>query len=899
MALSAGTRFGPYEILSPLGSGGMGEVYRARDTRLGREIALKVLPEEYTSDKERLARFEQEARTASALNHPNILTVYDVGSAGGRSFIAMELIDGTTLRERFDDRATEPRTLLTYLAQVAEGLAKAHAAGIVHRDLKPENVMVTRDGYAKILDFGLAKLAQPVPEEASSLPTAAPETTPGVVMGTVAYMSPEQAMGRPLDARTDVFAFGCLLYEAATGRRPFTGDSSVDVLHAIVREKPAPVEEIAPQIPRALVRTIYRCLAKDPERRYQSMKDLALELRDMVEEWETLEKPSGPVGPASAPSGEAAAARAGLGRAGWIAIAAGTAALAVAAIVLWRGTRSSATKTEAFQKMNITAATSNGHVEAASISPDGHYLVYIRKDPGGSSLWLRQLGSASDVRLLPPQGSKELGNPVFTPDGNYIDYALRDEKTTYRTLYRMPALGGASRKILDDVDTRVTYSPDGRQLAFLRSRFDTLTDELILASADGSGQKTLISRGFTESKSSFDLSANPAWSPDGRTIAAYSVEWSPEVHGRVDLIDSATGDQRRLGRSNWFGSTGLAWLPDETSLVIAGALQGAALAPQLWLLSYPGGPPTRITNDSQRYFGVSVSADGKTLASVQKLSSSTLWSGPPTAAAAGKQLTFSSREQVKFLTASADGTLFFSRWRSGEATIARLAPGGGEPIRVTSSGMLSRDAQISRDGRTLVVRALMPDQKVALVAMDRDGSHQRRLPERGAVFSFALAPDGSYCAVRDQKGIWRQPLDGGTAALIVADPRAFPIAFSPDGGRLAYLDLAIRTAGNRPNKVEALVMPAEGGAPLVELPFPPAENDSLRWAPDGTAFTFLRREGDHNNVWRQPLDGGAPSRITNFDSFEMGDYLLSPDGKTLYYTKVESTSDAVLIENFR
>jgi serine/threonine protein kinase len=208
LELSPGTRFGPYEILALLGAGGMGQVYRARDTRLGREIALKVLPPEFSSDPQRLARFEQEARTASALNHPNILTVFDVGRDGGLSFIAMELIEGSTLREIFHERSTEPRALVTYLAQTAEGLAKAHAAGIVHRDLKPENVMVTRDGYAKILDFGLAKLAQPDQKEASILPTAAPATTEGVVMGTVGYMSPEQATGKPVDARTDVFAFG-------------------------------------------------------------------------------------------------------------------------------------------------------------------------------------------------------------------------------------------------------------------------------------------------------------------------------------------------------------------------------------------------------------------------------------------------------------------------------------------------------------------------------------------------------------------------------------------------------------------------------------------------------------------------------------------------------------------
>jgi serine/threonine protein kinase len=895
---SPGTRFGPYEILSLLGAGGMGEVYRARDTRLGRDVALKVLPEEFSSDKERLARFEQEARTASALNHPNILTVYDVGREEGHSFIAMEMIDGATLRDIFTDPAAEPRTVLGYLAQVAEGLAKAHAAGIVHRDLKPENIMVTRDGYAKILDFGLAKLAMPAPEDASSLPTAAPATTPGVVMGTVGYMSPEQALGRSVDSRTDVFALGCLLYEAATGRRPFHGESSVDVLHAVVREKPAPVEEIAPQIPRALVRTIYRCLAKDPDRRYQSMKDLSLELHDVAEEWETLARPSGPVSSTSGISGATAAARPGPGRAGWIAIAAGVAALVVAAIVLWRGTRSSAPKTEPFQKMKITAATSNGHVEAASISPDGRYLVYIRTDSGGSSLWLRQLASRSDVPLLPPQGNRQLRHPVFTRDGSYVDYTLQAEGSTTQlfTLYRIPALGGTPRRILDDVDTPVTYSPDGGRFAFLRGNPDTDSDDLVVAAADGSSQRILVSRGVG-TEQGFDRGAGPAWSPDGRAIAAQAIEWASELRGDLGLFDTATGKEERLGNANWFGSTGLAWLPDGSGVVTAGFQRGAPFASQLWIVSFPSGVPSRITNDSQTYHGVSISADGRTLASVQKLSSSALWKRGLGGKKEQKQLTFATRERIDFLAASADGTIFFSDWRGKEATIQRLGPQDPEPLRVTNPGVLSRDAQVSRDGRTLLVRTLMPEEKVALLAMDGDGGHSRRLPDRGAVYPFALAPDGSYCAVHGEKGVWRQPLDGGSATLLVPDPKAFPIGFSPDGERLAYL--ALRSTGDHQVRPLVVVSPAAGGASLAQLPMPPAELNSLRWAPDGKGFTFLRREGDHNNVWRQPLDGGPPAPITNFDSLEMGDYLFSADGNTLYYTKVESTSDAVLIENFR
>jgi serine/threonine protein kinase/sugar lactone lactonase YvrE len=914
-SLHTGTILGSYRIVAPLGAGGMGEVYQAHDSKLDRAVALKILPPELVRDADRVRRFVQEARSASSLSHPNIVTIYDIDQAvpveeGAEPtpgttplhYIAMELVEGSTLRQLFADRSIEPRTLLAHLAQAAEGLAKAHSAGIVHRDLKPENIMVTRDGYAKVLDFGLAKLTErKTPGGAlTAAPTALPDqaTQQGAVMGTVGYMSPEQAMGKPVDHRTDVFAFGCLLYEAATGRRPFTGESQVDVLHAIVREKPVPVEEIAPQIPTALVRTIRRCLAKDPDRRYQSMKDLALELHDMVDEWETLATPSGPVSSASVLSGAAAPPAGGLGRAGWAALAIAAVVLTAVGIALWRSAARSAPESTAFQAMTITAATSNGNVEAASLSPDGRYLVYVRSDPDGSSLWLRQLTSASDVQLLPPQGVGELRNPVFTPDGSYIDYTLtKDQQASYFKLYRVPVLGGAPRKILDDVDSPVTYSPDGRRIAFLRFRPEALAGDLVVASANGSEQRTLVTHSMKENRS-FEIGAGlgPAWSPDGSTIAVSVLTWAPEVGGKVELIDAESGRERRLGVTDWFVLTGLAWLPDGSSLVVAGFQVGAALAPQLWRLSFPDGAPTRVTNDSQRYRGASVSADGTTLASVQRQSSSTLWSRSRTAPANEKQLTSSSREEISYLRTDAGGNLFFTSWGGKEAVITRLDPTGGERLRVTSREVFSRDCQVSRDGRTLVVRSLTPDGKVVLFTMDADGGHQRRAPERGAIWPYALAPDGSSCLVHDERGIWRQPLNGGEATLLVDNPRAWPIEFSPDGSRFAYEDLRV---GPRGPEDRIVIVAAAGGAPAAELPAPTTDSGSIHWTPDGKALTFRRKEGSHFNVWRLPLDGGPPTRITDFASFEMGDYAFSPDGRTLFYTKVQSTSDAVLIEHFR
>ncbi|HEY7573983.1 MAG TPA: serine/threonine-protein kinase, partial [Thermoanaerobaculia bacterium] len=288
MTLSAGTRLGSYEVLAPLGAGGMGEVYRARDIRLGREVALKILPEEVSSDPRRMARFEQEARSASALSHPNIVTIHEIGESDGRSYIAMELVDGSTIRELVVAGPLPVRRILALGAQAADGLAKAHAAGIVHRDLKPENLMVSRDGFVKILDFGLAKLIEPQSRELSAAPTLAqPETQPGTVLGTVGYMSPEQASGQPLDFRSDQFAFGSILYEMASGEKAFTRKTAAETMSAIIREEPEPLARRRPELPVLLRWVVERCLAKDPEERYAATRDLARDLaavRDRISE---------------------------------------------------------------------------------------------------------------------------------------------------------------------------------------------------------------------------------------------------------------------------------------------------------------------------------------------------------------------------------------------------------------------------------------------------------------------------------------------------------------------------------------------------------------------------------------------------------------------------------------
>ncbi|HEX6177951.1 MAG TPA: protein kinase, partial [Thermoanaerobaculia bacterium] len=608
IAIEPGSTLAHYRVIAPLGAGGMGEVYKAQDLTLDRTLALKILPPELVRNDERVRRFMQEARSASSLNHPNIITIYEIGQADSIHYIAMELIDGATLSRKIHASDADLRTLLEYLAQAAEGLAKAHAAGIVHRDLKPENIMVTRDGYAKVLDFGLAKLStkrSPDPTNESTI--ARDNTREGTLLGTVAYMSPEQAQGKPLDHRSDIFSFGAILYEAATKRRPFEADSDIDILHKIVHDKPPAIDEIDPSVPAELRRLIRRCLAKDPEKRHQSMKNLSLELMEIVEEFEELSASA--TSASRSHSGPIAAPK----RNRWIAPAAIVAALAIAGVAAWqwpRGAVATATAPPAFARMQITPLTTSGNVTDAAISPDGRYVAHIVLDGSRFSLRVRQVATGSDVEII-PQGELPLYYVSFSRDGDYIYYVQYDNPagSGYGTLFRIPALGGPARKIIFDVDTKVSESPDMKQITFVRGAPVTSKNHLFVANADGTGAKII------ETSVRVGPPLNPAWSPDGKTIILPRMTVAGDSRAEIAAIDPTSGSKRIL-RQRWEQPGSVAWLSDGSAFVTTPAATNSDFQ-QVWLQPFPDGEPVRITNDLNRYFDVSVTADGKTLAAVQ------------------------------------------------------------------------------------------------------------------------------------------------------------------------------------------------------------------------------------------------------------------------------------------
>ena len=486
---------GPYEIQAPLGAGGMGEVYRARDARLGRHVAIKVLPSALSADSDRLKRFEKEARAASSLNHPNIVTIHDIGESGGTSFIAMEMVEGQTLRELLADGPLPTKRLLAVAAQVADGLAKAHAAGIVHRDLKPENVMVTRDGFVKILDFGLAKLTQPEErDEKTQAPTMSGETAAGIVMGTVGYMSPEQAMGKRLDFRSDQFSFGSIVYELTTGKRAFAKESVPETLTAIIRDEPEPIGNLSPQSPVPLRWIVERCLAKNPDGRYASTRDLAQDLaalKDRLAETSVF-----------APGARRPSLRSrwvvGLVGAGFLAAA------AFAGLVAFRHPSMAPASPVRFE----IRAPQGTRLEWApmqnlfALSPDGRRIAFAaRGSDGQTSLWVRSLAEVSAAAL---PGTEGAAAPFWSPDGRFVAF-FADGK-----LKKVDSAGGLPVTVCD---VAVAF-PSGSWGSEGSILFAGLTQPVVNLVSEGGGASRVV---LKADASRHEVSVCwPSFLPDGR-----------------------------------------------------------------------------------------------------------------------------------------------------------------------------------------------------------------------------------------------------------------------------------------------------------------------------------------------------------------------------------------------
>jgi serine/threonine protein kinase len=890
--LSIGQRIGPYEILAQLGEGGMGEVYQARDTRLGRVVAIKILSWFFRDDPELRRRFEREARTLAALSHAHICSVFDVGREGDVDFLVMEHLEGETLAARLARGPLTDREALPIAAQIADALETAHEKGIVHRDLKPANVMITAGGTVKVLDFGLAKTI--VGAGAASLLA----TSEGVVVGTPAYMSPEQARGQPVDKRTDIWAFGCVLFEMLTGRPAFACETHADTLAAIVQREPD-WHELPTTTPPALDRLLRRCLQKDARRRLRDIGDARIEI-DAALSSETA-SPVSATQPHTASSDAQLVAQL-VGR-HWGAV---TAMIAVVVLAIAAGIYRESRRTSqpvvaslpSITDLQITQLTTSGNALWPAISPDGKYVAYIQKDRNDYSLWIRQTATASNVQIVAPQPGVELLAAAVTPDGSFVDFVRETEQASgIPELWRVPFLGGAPRRTVSHVDSVPDWSPDGQRIAFIR--IDTVTESsaLLVADADGSHERVLATRRspkiFIGLRTVGRPSAGAVWSPDGRTIAA--LDYAPDA-GSINhlvFVDATTGTERVVGGDAF---AGLAWL-DRSSL-IAGTFAG-----QLTRISYPDARAQRLTNDLSSYAGVSLTMDRSAFVTGRTERRAAIWIGDGSGTHGSELL-----PPVPVL---ATGYGYSINWANDRL----LFPGSGEAIMSVVPGV-GVPEQIGRgewpaatsDGRTIVFVGLA-ETGSGLFKADADGRNLVSLFHPGIAIGPRVTPDSRSVVFDSLLGMMMMPIEGGTPRQILQQGASDVIegwALSRDAKSIVLVilrdeKLVLKVCGFPVcASGRTLAMPRAVSDSLRWTPaMPRTISDGMRWTPDGRGLAYI--DGDtQTNLWVQPLDGSPTYQLTHFtDGRIIPSFAWSPDGKRLAVARETVTNDIVLFKGLK
>ncbi len=909
-----------YRVLHELGRGGMGVVYEAEDMLLGRRAALKFLPDEVAHQPDSLSRFQREARAASALNHPNICTVYEIGEEDGRWFTAMELLEGSTLEDALLGKPAALDKLLDWSIQIAEALDAAHVKGIIHRDLKPANIFVTRGGQTKVLDFGLAKIMGPAhdpavgtfPEPTASLPSLL--TTPGTALGTVAYMSPEQARGEDLDARSDLFSFGAVLYKMATGQLPFAGKTSAVTFDAILNRNPIPLQQRDSSLPEELQRIVTKCLEKDPDLRYQHASELRADLKRLRRDRESgrlpVSSPSvasalDPAPSAQLPaavtvsppkgsgkfSGSEIVAAASQHRFGFVLTSViGLIVLAAAGFGVYELVHRPAAVP--FQSMTMTSLTATGEYWSAALSPDGKYMATLRRDgQGRDSLWMSHLPTNSNAQIV-PSGDSTFREVTFSADGNFVYYRV-DLTHGVSDLYRVPVLGGPPGLVVHDIDSPPAFTASAARLLFVRNRPSENSQSLFSANLDGSDQKTIYSgKGIVYS--------NPAWSPDGKQVAV--IEALPNDLSGIAIIDPAAGKTRHFTRlpEPEFEPMLLLWTPDAQGLLVLYRDMDSSVR-QIAYVSYPAGKFYHITNDLNAYSGISLSADGRNIGTVVVPLEIALEIYPAGRIDDGtKAISLNGAYWVDWI--SDDRIIFTSLERELGAFSLKS---GDKTTLLSGRALLSYDPQAC--GPHSIVFTGVQQANTAethIYALDLPGGAPRQITFGKSDQYMRCTRDGKLLVYYtfDDHSIRRLALpDGQPETLVSGDQRPGDQFDITADGKQLLVDLGAPGTEAAPDRKQLAFLSVDNGQVTKRIPVDNVPDD-FALTPDGKAIGYLKRERGVFNIWLQPIAGGPPSRLTDFHlsnstSQRIGSFAWSPDGKHLAMARSFEKGNVVVLRD--